>query len=87
MAEMTLSEAQLQLTTINAAIQDIISGKRITQLRIGSGDFQRLYHYSEITIESLTTLRSEIRNIINTLTPDVKPVFRTNATIPLVVHK
>jgi hypothetical protein len=87
MSDITIGEAQLQLSTINAAIQDMISGKRITELRIGSGDFQRLYKYQEINIDTLQALRSELRNIINTLTPNVRPVFRSNATIPLVIHK
>jgi hypothetical protein len=87
MATLTLTEAQIQLSTVNAAIQDIISGKRVTELRVGSGEFQRMYRYEEVSLESLIDLRNELRNTINTLTPEVKPVFRTNATIPLVIHK
>ena len=87
MSLITLAEAQIQLSTVNAAIQDIISGKRVTELRVGSGEFQRMYRYEEVTLEALIDLRSELRNTINTLTPDVRPIFRTNATIPLVIHK
>ncbi|MCK9622610.1 MAG: hypothetical protein M0R47_19000 [Methylobacter sp.] len=86
MAQMTLAEAEAQLLTVNTAISDIIAGKRVTQLRIGSGNFQREMKFSEITIEALKELRSELMEIINSYN-NVAPVFRTNATIPLTVGK
>jgi len=86
MAQMTLAEAEAQLLTVNTAISDIIAGKRVTQLRIGSGNFQREMKFSEITIEALKELRSELMEIINSYN-NVAPVFRTNVTIPLTVGK
>lgn len=87
MATMTLAEAGASLTTVNIAISDLIAGKRIAELNIGTGATQRRYKYSEITIDNLTVLRNELRSIINTLQPDVKPIFRLNANIPIIVEK
>lgn len=86
MATMTLAEAQAQLTTVNAAIDQLLSGNRLTQLRVGSGTFQRLYTYQEISLESLTALRNELNSVIDALSPAI-PIFRNNATIPLKVSK
>ena len=81
-----LEEAQLQLITVNAAIQSLISGKRISELRIGSGDFQRLLRYQEITFEELKTLQQELLITIDSYAPAIT-TFRTNAHIPMVVGK
>jgi len=82
----TLEEAKAQLLTVNVAIQDLIAGKRITQLRIGSGNFSRLYVNQEVNLESLVAYRDELLNVINEL--EKKPMtFRTNAHIPTIVRK
>lgn len=83
---MTLVEAEAQLETVNAAIEALISGKRINQLRVGSGTFARLYVFSELTLDNLKQHRDELLAIIDTLEESV-PIFRTHATIPLVVSK
>lgn len=81
-----LDEARKQLTTLNAAISDLIAGKRLTSLRIGSGNFQREYKYQEITLETLEAMRQDVLQIIYSY-EGTKPVFRTNASIPLLVGK
>jgi len=81
-----LEEARAQLVTVNAALQSIISGKRITELRIGSGNFQRLLKYQEITFDELKILQQELLITIDSYAPST-PVFRTNAHIPMVVRK
>jgi len=81
-----LIEAQAQLVTVNAALQDIISGKRIAELRIGSGDFQRTLRYQEVTFDELKTLQQELMITIDSYA-SAKPVFRTNAHIPMRVGK
>ena len=83
----TLDEAQRQLTQVNVAIESLILGKSLVELRVGSGNFQRLYRYGEITLEQLKTLRRELLDVINTLVPNITPVFRSGACIPLVVRK
>lgn len=87
MATMTLEEAESQLSTVNIAISQLIAGKRIQQLKIGSGEFARLLTYEQVTLNDLTTLQSELRSIIAALSPAVTPVFRTNACIPLETRK
>jgi hypothetical protein len=87
MANMTITEAEAQLLTVNAAIQQLIDGKRLTQLEIGSGSFKRVYKNQEINLSDLLTLRNELRNIISALQPTVQPIFRTNCSIPLLVDK
>lgn len=81
-----LEEAQLQLVTVNAAIQSLISGKRISELRIGSGDFQRFLKYQEVTFDELKILQQELIITIDSYAP-ATAVFRTNAHIPMVVGK
>lgn len=85
---MTLVEAQAQLATIQAALQTMISGKRVTQLKVGSGQFIREYKYQDISMELLRQLQSETLALIDSLsaTP-VLPNFANNKTIPLLVNK
>ena len=86
MAVMTLAEAESQLTTVQAAIQTLIAGKRLNQLRVGSGTFARLYVFSETTLEELKAHRDELLETINILEEAV-PRFKKNMTIPLLVSK
>ena len=83
----TLDEATAQLLTVNTAISDLISGKRLNELRIGSGATQRMYRYSEITLEAMYLERADLRSIIASLQPTLRPTFRTNTNIPLFVSK
>lgn len=86
MASITLQEAQDELTLVNIAIQDIISGKRINEHKLATGEFSRWYKFSDVTLDSLMAYRSELRNLITALQPEVAPTFRANACIPLVVR-
>jgi len=86
MAQMTLDEAYTQLNTVNAAIEALIAGKRLKQLRIGSGSFSRLYDFTEITLENLKAHRNEILDIIDIL-EDTPPSFKKNVNIPMIVGK
>lgn len=87
--KMTLAEAENQLVTVNAAINSLLSGNKITQLRVGSGTFQRLYVYQEITLDELRKLRAELLAIIDTLSPVEKDLsfFGKSATFPLIAEK
>lgn len=86
MAEITLAEAQAELTKVNIAIQDLIEGKRINEHKFATGEFSRWYKFTDVTLENLTTYRRELRGLISSLEPDIVPVFRKNACIPLVVR-
>jgi hypothetical protein len=87
MADMTLIEAEAQLVQVNIAIQDIIMGKAISELKVGSGEFSRWYKFQDVTLDNLCSYRTELRNIINALTPSAIPLFRTNACIPIITRK
>ncbi len=87
MANMTLAEAQTQLTQVNIAIQDIIAGKRVNELKIGNAEFANWYKFTDITFDNLQTYRRELLVIIDSYAVSITPTFRTNACIPLVVRK
>ena len=81
-----LAQLKEQLSTVQAAIDSLIAGNRLTSLRVGSGSFARLYTYEEIGLEALMALRDDLLGLISALEP-IAPKFKTNATIPLVVGK
>lgn len=83
----TIAEVQADLTTVNAAIQDLIAGKRITQLRIGSGDFTRWLNYQEITYEVLKAEQADLIQELASLQTENQMKFRTMGNIPLTVTK
>ena len=83
----TLAEAESELTLVNIAIQDLLAGKRINEHKLATGEFSRWYKFSEVTLDSLMSYRSELRSLITSLQPAVLPTFRSNACIPLVVTR
>lgn len=83
----TLAEVQADLTTVNSALQELISGNRLTQLRLGSGDFARFYQYQEITFENLTLLKNELLQELAVLSDESPLKFRKMCNIPLTVVK
>lgn len=82
----TIAEIQAELTTINAALQEIIAGNRLTQLRVGSGEFARLYVFAELTYENLVKERDKLNEELSHL-QDEEPSFRKYSHIKLVVTK
>lgn len=86
----SLADAQAQLLTVQAAIQSLIAGKRVTDLKIGSGQFIRQYTYQEITLDSLRDRQTELLADINYwsgLVSNALPNFAGNKTIPMMVRK
>lgn len=83
----TLAEAEAELTLVNIAIQDLMSGKRINEHKLATSEFSRWYKFSDVTLDSLLSYRTELRNLITSLQPAVLPTFRSNACIPLVVTR
>jgi hypothetical protein len=86
MLSLTLAEAEAQLATVNTAIQQLISGKKVTELHVGSGAFQRFYKYQECSMENLLQLRAELLGLINTLSPSL-PTFAGNMSFQNIVRK
>ena len=84
----TIAEVQAELTTVNAALQELITGKRLTQLRIGSGEFARLYQYQEITFDTLKTEQQDLTMELATLEAAGQALkFRATSYVPLTVNK
>jgi hypothetical protein len=84
----TIVEVQAELATVNAALQELISGRRLTQLRIGSGEFARLYQYQELTYENLKLEQQNLLDELSVLQTETSSVtLRGNSFIPLTVNK
>ena len=83
----TSTEIQADLTTVYSAIQDLIAGKRITQIRLGSGDFTRLYQYQEITYEVLKAEQNDLIQELAAIEGQPQMAFRSMTNIPLNVTK
>lgn len=83
----TIAEVQADLTTVNAALQNLIAGKRITQLRLGSGDFARQYQYQEITYDVLKAEQADLTQELAALQSEPQMQFRTMSNIPLNISK
>jgi hypothetical protein len=83
----TLTQVQADLTTVTAALQDLIAGKRITQLRVGSGEFQRHYNYQEITYDVLKSEQADLTQELAALQATPQMQFRTMSNLPLNVTK
>lgn len=84
----TVTEVQAELDTVNAALQELIAGRRLTQLRIGSGEFARLYQYQELTFDALKSEQQDLMMELRSLESESTSIkFRSNANIPLTVVK
>jgi hypothetical protein len=83
----TILEIQAELTTVSAAIQDLIAGRRLTELRVGSGDFARLYRYQEITLDNLQAIRDELIQELAVLNQENGLQFRKMSNVLLKVTK
>lgn len=83
----TITEVQADLAVVNAALQDLIAGKRLTQLRLGSGDFTRLFQYQEITYEVLKAEQAELTQELASLETQPQMQFRTMSHVQLNVTK
>ena len=83
----TALEIQEDIDTINAALQSMYAGTRLTELRVGSGNFIRLYKYQEISVDKLLELKGLLEAELQSVTPTTTPIFRTFGSIPMIVTK
>ena len=83
----TIEEVRAELNTVNSAIQSLIAGNRLTQLRVGSGDFARLYVNQEISLESLRQIRAELLQELSELENTDGIKFRKDSNIVMVTGK
>ena len=89
MSYTTSAQAQADLDIVNAAISDLVQGKRRKMVRFGNGNGYRLYEAEQITYDSLVLERQRLEGIVASLTPCVQqvPRFRPNTTFSLNVTK
>lgn len=83
----TIAIVQAELTTVSAAIQNLIAGDRLTELRVGSGDFARLYRFQEITLDNLQAIRDELLQELAILNQEDGLQFRKMSNVLLKVTK
>jgi hypothetical protein len=83
----TILEVQAELTTVSAAIQELITGTRLTQLRVGSGDFARLYTHQEVSLENLQEIKQQLLQELADLENTDGIVFRTNSNVRTITRK
>lgn len=86
--DLTEAETIALLAKVNTAIEELITGKRATQIRIRSDDFDRNWSYSEVSLENLRDFKANLLDYIGGIsaTPPT-PTFRVNSCIPLIVRK
>lgn len=83
----TKVEIEAELVTINAALQELIAGTRLTRLQVGSGEFSRVYEYEELSYENLKAEKQELLAELGMLEPTQRRVFRQDSSIPLTYTK
>jgi len=82
----TVTVIQEELATVNAAINTLLTGDRLIELRVGSGDSSRLYRNQEIKLETLYKLRKQLTDELNDATGE--PVaFHRGGFVPMVGRK
>ena len=88
MAQLTLAEAQVELVTIKAAINEYYTGTRRRSFKVGSHEFERTYTFDnpQDMLKILLQERDRLIAYINSFDITSLPVFATHATIPLVVQ-
>jgi len=83
----TILEVQAELNTVNSAIQQLIAGTRLTELRVGSGDFARMYKHQEISLDALQDIRDGLLQELAELNQENGLQFRKMSTVQLKVTK
>lgn len=87
----TITQVQTELDTINAALQELIAGTRLTRLRIGSDDSLREYNFlSDSYTNIYNTLIAEKDALtleLNQLSGNTEMTFRKSSHVKLTVTK
>lgn len=84
---LTIEEAQAELATVKAAINEYILGKRRKSIKVGSHEFERTYTFSDPSemFTWLTQRQKDLEDYINSIGISSIPTFVSYATVPLVV--
>jgi hypothetical protein len=83
---MDLTTLQNHLALVNIAIEKLIQGKQLVELKVGSSSFSRQYKYTPSDMKVLTEYRKDLLEQIHALSTTA-PTFRSNAVISNFVTK
>ena len=82
----TSIEIQTDITNVNAAITALITGNKLLEFRVGSGDFARTFRWQEITLESLYAMRTSLYEEL-AIVEVTTPTFQVGKTVPMFVRR
>ena len=78
-----------EITTINAAIASLLRSDRLKVLRVGSGDFARLYQEHDLNLTELYKIRKSLYDELAGLEGEVvtAAAFKLGGFVPMVGRK
>lgn len=79
-----LDTINLELTALKEAKNTLIAGKSLTQVSLGSNDFQRIYKYQKLTLAEINSEILKLELEKQRLVEGTNLVFRS-ACLPLRV--
>ena len=82
-----LTIAYADLAKVNAAIDQMLQGKMIQRVEIGSHEFRRVYDYQKLSLNDLREIRRELLEYIDTFEGETSVSYRQGASVPLVVNR
>jgi hypothetical protein len=82
----TITEIQTDITNVNAAITALLTGNKLLELRVGSGDFARTYRWQELSLESLYSMRTSLYEELTTVEVTT-PIFSVGKTVPMFTRR
>ena len=82
----TQTEIESDIARVNAALEELVSGGRLTRLQLGSGEFARTYEFQELTYENLMDEKARLQAELEQLLPETI-TYRSHDTLPLKVNK
>jgi hypothetical protein len=82
----TTIEIQTDITNVNAAITAVLTGNKLLELRVGSGDFARTYRWQELSLESLYAMRTSLYEELATVTIET-PTFTLGKTVAMFTRR
>jgi hypothetical protein len=82
----TVTVIEQEITTINAAIAEILSGNKLKVLRVGSGDFARLYQEHDLNLTELYKIRQSLYDEL-AVADNTPKSFNLGGFVPMVGRK
>jgi predicted transcriptional regulator len=82
-----LSTAYADLTKVNAALDQLMQGKLIQRMEFKTAEVTKVFDYNKVTITELKSIRKELLELIDSLEGASAVVYRTGASVPLVVNR